>query len=90
MTPRRKGDSHPIGGALNRDTTKFGIDHRLLAGAVLFCIVIFLFGPKLLACLLLPAIIAGSSFFTKRDPQMFLLWFLSLSQASDYDPGKRN
>jgi type IV secretory pathway VirB3-like protein len=87
MTNRR-GTSFEINPALNKPTTKFGVDYRFLATCFFVSIVMFLFGPKLLAVLLLPSLIAAGALLTRRDPKMFHLWLLSFKLGSYYDPGK--
>jgi len=87
MTTRR-GTSTEINGALNKPTTKFGVDYRFLGACFAVSVVVFLFGSKLFACLMLPALIAAGALLTKRDPQMFRLWLLSFKLRSYYDPGK--
>ena len=87
MTARR-GTLIEINGALNRPTTKFGVDYRYLGVCFLLSIVVFLFGSKWLACLMLPALMSAGVLLTKRDPQMFRLWLLSFKLSSYYDPGK--
>ena len=87
MTTRR-GTPLEINGALNRPTTKCGVDYRFLGACFVVSIVVFLFGSKLLACLMLPSLVAAGALLTKRDPQMFQLWLLSFKLRSYYDPGK--
>ena len=87
MTTRR-GTLLEINPALNKPTTKFGVDYRFLAACFFISVVVFLFGPKLLACLMLPSLIAAGALLTKRDPQMFRLWLLSFKLGCYYDPGK--
>ena len=87
MTARR-GTLVEINGALNKATTKFGVDYRYLGACFLLSIVVFLFGSKWLACLMLPSLTAAGALLTKRDPQMFRLWLLSFKLGSYYDPGK--
>jgi type IV secretory pathway VirB3-like protein len=85
---RRRGTLLEINPALNKPTTKFGVDYRFLAGCSFVSIVVFLFGSKFLASLMLPSLIAAGALLTKRDSQMFQLWLLSFKLASYYDPGK--
>ena len=87
MTTRR-GTLLEINPALNKPTTKFGVDYRFLAVFFFISVVVFLFGSKLFACLMLPSLIAAGALLTRRDPQMFRLWLLSFKLASYYDPGK--
>jgi type IV secretory pathway VirB3-like protein len=87
MTTRR-GTLLEINPALNKPTTKFGVDYRFLAACFFISVVVFLFGSKLFACLMLPSLIAAGALLTRRDPQMFRLWLLSFKLASYYDPGK--
>jgi type IV secretory pathway VirB3-like protein len=83
-----RGSLLPINPALNRPTTKFGVDYRILGACLFVSIAIFLLASKVLACLLLPALIAAGAALTKKDPQMFSLWVLSFRLAAHYDPGK--
>ena len=87
MTTRR-GTLLEINPVLNKPTTKFGVDYRFLAACFFLSVIVFLFGPKLLACLLLPSLITAGALLTKRDPQMFRLWLLSFKLNCYYDPGK--
>ena len=77
-----------INGALNRPTTKFGVDYRLLGAGLFVSIATFLFASKVLACLLLPFLTGAGAWLTRQDPKMFHLWVLSFRLASHYDPGK--
>lgn len=86
---RRRGTLFEINSALNKPTTKFGIDYRLLGTCMFVSITVFLFASKILACLLLPMLILCGNLFTRKEPKMFRLWVLSFRQASFYDPGKR-
>ena len=87
MTARR-GTLVEVNGALNRPTTKFGVDYRYLGVCFLLSIGVFLFGSKWFACLMLPSLTAAGALLTRRDPQMFRLWLLSFKLSSYYDPGK--
>jgi type IV secretory pathway VirB3-like protein len=87
MTTRR-GTPLEINPALNKTTTKFGVDYRFLAACFFVSIVVFLFGSKLLACLMLPSLIAAGALLTMHDPKMFRLWLLSFKLGSYYDSGK--
>src|ERR1043166_1243124 len=84
----RTGNRDLINGAINKPTTKFGVDYRYLGACFVAAIVIFLFGSKILACLMLPCLIAAGALLTKREPQMFRLWLLSFKLRSYYDPCK--
>ena len=77
-----------INGALNRPTTKFGVDYRFLGACFMLAMFVFLFGSKLFACLMLPSLIGAGALLTKRDAQMFRLWLLSFKLRAYYDPGK--
>jgi type IV secretory pathway VirB3-like protein len=85
---KRRGSLLEINGALNRPTTKFGVDYRLLGAGLFVSIATFLFASKLLACLLLPFLTGAGAWLTRQDPKMFYLWVLSFRLASHYDPGK--
>ena len=87
MTTRR-GTPLEINPALNKSTTKFGVDYRFLATCCFVSIVVFLFGSKLFAVLLLPSLIAAGALLTRPDSKMFQLWLLSFKFGSYYDPGK--
>ena len=84
----RRGSLLEINSALNRPTTKFGVDYRILGACLFVSIAMFLLASKILACLLLPALIAAGAGLTRKDPQMFSLWVLSFRLAVHYDPGK--
>ena len=86
---KRRGSLLEINGALNRPTTKFGVDYRLLGACLFISIATFLFASKVLACLLLPFLTASGAWLTRQDPRMFHLWVLSFRLASLFDPGKR-
>ena len=86
---KRRGTLFEINSALNKPTTKFGIDYRLLGICMFVSITVFLFASKLLACLLLPTLILCGNLLTRKEPRMFRLWVLSFRQSSFYDPGKR-
>lgn len=68
---QRRGSLLEINSALNRPTTKFGVDHRILGACLFFSIAMFLLTPKILGCLLLPALIAAGAGLTRKDPPMF-------------------
>lgn len=86
---KRRGELFEINAALNKPTTKFGIDYRLLGLCLFVSITVLLFASKLLACLLFPMLLIGGNLLTRKEPKMFRLWLLSFRQASFYDPGKR-
>jgi type IV secretory pathway VirB3-like protein len=86
---KRRGIPFEINSALNKPTTKFGIDYRLLGICLFVSIAVFLFASKILACLLLPMMILCGNLLTRKEPKMFRLWLLSCRQSSFYDPGKR-
>ena len=86
---RRRGTLFEINAALNKPTTKFGIDYRLLGICMFVSITVFLFASKILACLLLPTLILCGNLLTRKEPKMFRLWALSFRQSCLYDPGKR-
>lgn len=86
---KRRGTLIEINSALNKPTTKFGVDYRLLGACLFVSVAVFLFASKILACLLLPALLAGGNVLTRKEPKMFRLWLLSFRQGSTYDPGKR-
>ncbi len=86
---KRRGTLFEINAALNKPTTKFGIDYRLLGVCLFVSITVFLFAYKLLACLLLPMMILCGNLLTRKESKMFHLWLLSFRQSTFYDPGKR-
>lgn len=86
---RRRGTLFEINSALNKPTTKFGVDYRLLGMSMFVSITVFLFASKVLAFLLLPMLILCGNLLTRKEPKMFRLWLLSFRQSSFYDPGKR-
>jgi len=85
---QRRASLLEINSALNRPTTKFGVDYRILGACLFLSIAMFLLASKILACLVLPALIAAGASLTRKDPQMFSLWVLSFRLAVHYDPGK--
>lgn len=84
----RRGSPLNINPALNKPTTKFGVDYRFLAVVFFFSVIVFVFGAQILSFVLLPTLIAAGALLNKRDPQMFALWLLSFRLRSYYDPGK--
>jgi type IV secretory pathway VirB3-like protein len=86
---KRRGIPVEINSALNKPTTKFGIDYRLLGICLFVSITVFLFASKILSCLLLPMMVLCGNLLTRKEAKMFRLWLLSFRQASFYDPGKR-
>lgn len=83
---RRRGTLFEINPALNKPTTKFGIDYRLLGIFTFVSIAVFLFASKTLALFLLPMLIVCGNLLTRKEPKMFRLWLLSFRQSSFYDP----
>ena len=86
---KRRGKLIEINAALNKPTTKFGVDYRLLGACLFVSVAVFLFASKILACLLLPSLLAAGNWLTRKEPKMFRLWLLSFRQGSFYDPGKQ-
>lgn len=86
---KRRGRLIEINAALNKPTTKFGVDYRLLGACLFVSVAVFLFASKILACLLLPSLLAAGNLLTRKEPKMFRLWLLSFRQGSFYDPGKQ-
>lgn len=86
---KRRGTLFEINSALNKPTTRFGVDYRLLGVCMFVSITVFLFASKVLACLLLPMLIVCGNLLTRKEPKMFRLWVLSFRQSCFYDPGKR-
>ena len=86
---RRRGKLIEINSALNKPTTKFGIDYRLLGTCMFVSITVFLFASKIVACLLLPTLVLCGNLLLRKEPKMFQLWVLSFRQSCFYDPGKR-
>ncbi|MGH2509057.1 MAG: VirB3 family type IV secretion system protein [Ktedonobacteraceae bacterium] len=86
---KRRGTLFEINPALNKPTTKFGVDYRLLGICMFVSVTAFLFASKILACFLLPILIFCGNLLTRKEPKMFRLWILSFRQAGYYDPGKR-
>ena len=86
---KRRGKLIEINAALNKPTTKFGVDYRLLGACLFVSITVFLFASKILALLLLPSLLTASNLLTRKEPKMFRLWLLSFRQGSFYDPGKQ-
>jgi type IV secretory pathway VirB3-like protein len=86
---KRRGTLLEINTALNKPTTKFGIDYRLLGLCMFVSVTVFLLASKVLGLLLLPVLILGGNLLTRKEAKMFRLWLLSFRQSSFYDPGKR-
>ena len=86
---KRRGRLIEINAALNKPTTKFGVDYRLLGTCLFVSVAVFLLASKILACLLLPVLLISGNLLSRKEPKMFRLWLLSFRQSSFYDPGKR-
>jgi type IV secretory pathway VirB3-like protein len=86
---KRRGKLIEINSALNKPTTKFGVDYRALGACLFVSVAVFLFASKILGCLLLPSLLIAGNLLTRKEPKMFRLWLLSFRQASFYDPGKQ-
>ena len=64
---KRRGIPFDINSALNKPTTKFGIDYRLLGICLFVSITVFLFASKILACLLLPMMILCGNLLREKS-----------------------
>jgi type IV secretory pathway VirB3-like protein len=83
-----KGQLVPINGSLNIAKTKFGVDYRLLLGAFVVSVIVFLFASKTLSVIVFASVVAAGKIITRNDAQMYQIWCLSVLQGSYYDPGK--
>jgi type IV secretory pathway VirB3-like protein len=91
-----KGRLDTVNDSLNKPKGKFGIDYRLLMLALFIAVIVFLAGSvaqssgtKVIAFVLLLALLAAGKVITSKDDKMFNLWCLSLVQSAHYDPGKK-
>jgi type IV secretory pathway VirB3-like protein len=74
--------------ALNRSPLIFGIDWKIYLCVLFLAAVFFLAISKLTAFLLLCGFSFLGKVLTRRDPQIALLWVVSLMQGGSYDPAK--
>jgi type IV secretory pathway VirB3-like protein len=84
----KRGEQLPINEALNRPRAKLGLDLTAWMAIIFVCVTVFLVGFRLLAVLVFPALAVTAWLIMRKHPKMFLLWGLSLSQKSYYDPRK--
>ena len=66
---KRRGTLFEVNSALNKPTTKFGVDYRLLGICMFVSITVFLFASKILACLLLPMLICAAICSHEENPK---------------------
>lgn len=83
-----KSNGTPVNDALNKPTSKLGLDYRVAAGCLGIGIVVALFLNLVLGLTLLFVIPAAVRFALRKDPQLYRLWCLSFLQGAYYDPGK--
>jgi type IV secretory pathway VirB3-like protein len=74
--------------ALNRSPLIFGIDWKIYLCVLFLAAVFFLAISKITAFLLLCAFSLFGKMLTRRDPQIALLWAVSLTQGGSFDPAK--
>jgi type IV secretory pathway VirB3-like protein len=74
--------------ALNRPPLLFGIDWKIYLCVLFLAAVFFLAISKITAFLLLLGFSLFGKMLTRHDPQMVLLWTISLVQGGSYDPAK--
>jgi type IV secretory pathway VirB3-like protein len=74
--------------ALNRAPLVFGIDWKIYLCVLFLSAVLFLAISKISAFLLLLGCSLFGKVLTRRDPQIVLLWAISLVQGGSYDPAK--
>ncbi|MGH9437647.1 MAG: VirB3 family type IV secretion system protein [Terriglobia bacterium] len=74
--------------ALNRSPFIFGIDWKIYLCVLLLAAVFFVAISKITALLLLFVFSLFGKMLTRRDPQIALLWAISLFQGGSYDPAK--
>lgn len=88
MQAAKRGESFPINQALNKPREKLGLNLPTWLAIVMVCVMAFLAGFRLLAVVSFPLLAAGCWAVIRKQPKMFQLWALSLSQRSYYDPRK--
>jgi type IV secretory pathway VirB3-like protein len=74
--------------ALNRSPLIFGIDWKVYLCVLFLAAVFFLAISKTAAFVMLFAVSLFGKTMTRRDPQIAILWALSLTQGGSYDPAK--
>lgn len=74
--------------ALNRSPLIFGIDWKVYLCVLFLAAMFFLAISKITAFLLLLGFSLFGKALTRRDPQIALLWAISLIQGGSYDPAK--
>ncbi len=89
MQTMKRGELLPINQALNRPREKLGLTLPVWLGIVMVSILAFLAGFRLLAVVSFPLLATGCWLVVRKQPKMFQLWALSLSQKSYYDPRKQ-
>ena len=78
----------PINQALNKPREKLGLTLPTWLVIVMVCVLAFLAGFHMLAVVSFPLLATGCGLVVRKQPKMFQLWGLSLSQKSYYDPRK--
>jgi type IV secretory pathway VirB3-like protein len=84
----RRGEPLAINQALNRPRAKLGLDLTAWMAIVFVCVTVFLVGLRIIAIISFPMLLGGAWLIVHKQPKMFQLWGLSLSQRSYYDPRK--
>ena len=74
--------------ALNRSLLIFGIDWKIYLIILFLAAVFFVAISKVTAFVLVFAFSLFGKAVTQRDPQVVLLWVISLMQGGSYDPAK--
>lgn len=85
----KRGEPLTINQALNRPRAKLGLDLTAWMAIVFVSVTVFLAGFRLLAMMAFLTLAAGAWLIVRKQPKMFQLWGLSLSQRAYYDPRKR-
>ena len=84
----KRGEPLPINQAMNRPRAKLGLDLSAWMAITFVTVTVFLVGFRMLAVFSFPMMVGGAWLIVHKNPKMFQLWGLSLSQTSYYDPRK--
>lgn len=76
-----------VNDALNKPKTKFGLDYRILVGALFVSLLVFLFVSKLIAFLLFGGAIVFGKTFTHKDPKRLEIMWRWRKKGTLHDPG---
>ncbi len=78
-----------INQALNKPREKLGLTLPTWLVIVMVSVLAFLAGFHMFAVVSFPLLATGCWLVVRKQPKMFQLWGLSLSQKSYYDPRKQ-